>query len=157
MIIVTILILYSHTATSIPSTESFYDILNTTMDATEEEIKKKYRKLALIFHPDKYRFQNFTSNETLADSTAMFLKIQQAYEILSDPERRKQYDLSFEGIKYEIEEDGLFDSYSKYLLGDKKNNDSNISFSLPKSIGNGQYQYKVSMDQLKNWKIEGII
>jgi 3-dehydroquinate synthase len=60
-------------------------------------------------------------------------------------------------VEYEIEEDGLFHSYSKYLLGDKKNNDSNISFSLPKSIGNGQYQCKVSMDQLKNWKIEGII
>lgn len=60
-------------------------------------------------------------------------------------------------VEYEIAEDGLFNSYSKYLLGDKKNNDSNISFSLPKSIGNGQYQCKVSLDQLKNWKIEGII
>ena len=60
-------------------------------------------------------------------------------------------------LGFEIVEDDLFDFYSKYLAGDKKNNDSNISFSLPKSIGNGQYQYKVSMDQLKNWKIEGII
>ena len=42
-------------------------------------------------------------------------------------------------------------------MADKKNNDSHISFSLPKSIGNGQYQWKVSLDQLKNWKIEGII
>jgi 3-dehydroquinate synthase len=60
-------------------------------------------------------------------------------------------------VGYEFIDDNLFDFYSKYLSGDKKNNDSNISFSLPKSIGNGQYQYKVSLDQLKKWKIEGII
>lgn len=60
-------------------------------------------------------------------------------------------------VGYDFSGTDLFDFYSKYLSADKKNNDSNISFSLPKSIGNGQYQWKVSLDQLKNWKIEGII
>jgi len=54
-------------------------------------------------------------------------------------------------------EDDLFDLYLKYIASDKKNVDSNVRFSLPKSIGKGQYQYKVSMEQLKKWKIEGII
>ena len=56
-------------------------------------------------------------------------------------------------------EDGndLFNLYLKYIASDKKNVDSNVIFSLPKSIGKGQYQYKVSIEQLKKWKIEGII
>ena len=59
------------------------------------------------------------------------------------------------GVEYQ--KDDLLEPMSKYLISDKKNTDSNISFSLPQSIGNGQYQYKVSLDQLKKWKIEGII
>ena len=85
------------------------------------------------------------------------LKIALHLENISQEEFNRIAALIKTKVEYEIEEDGLFDSYSKYLLGDKKNNDSNISFSLPKSIGNGQYQCKVSLDQLKNWKIEGII
>ena len=61
--------------------------------------------------------------------------------------------------KLGVVEDGndLFNLYLKYIASDKKNVDSNVIFSLPKSIGKGQYQYKVSIEQLKKWKIEGII
>ena len=62
-----------------------------------------------------------------------------------------------EKVGINVLNDDFFNHYFKYLSADKKNIDSNVSFSLPKSIGNGQYQYKVSMEQLKKWKIEGII
>ena len=88
----------------VSTSETYYDILNVTMGASDEEVKKKYRKLALIYHPDKYRFQNVSADSD-NDGTEMFLKIQQAYEILSDPERRKQYDLSFDGIHYDVHVD----------------------------------------------------
>lgn len=95
-----------------PST--YYEMLNVTINSSEEEIKKSYRKLALIYHPDKYKPTN-RSTECEDDSgycngVDLFLQIQTAYEILSDSERRKQYDLSLDGVQYDIlleESEGL--------------------------------------------------
>jgi curved DNA-binding protein len=57
-----------------------YNILGVAKNATPEEIKKAYRKLASQHHPDK------------GGDTAQFQKIQEAYAILSDPDKRKSYD-----------------------------------------------------------------
>ncbi len=57
-----------------------YQTLGIEKTATQEEIKKAYRKLASINHPDK------------GGDTAIFQKIQAAYEVLGDPTKRKQYD-----------------------------------------------------------------
>jgi len=65
-----------------------YEILGVKSDATIDEIKKAYRKLALKNHPDK--------QQTEADKERcvnVFAKIANAYEILSDEEEREQYDL----------------------------------------------------------------
>ncbi|MDB5257837.1 MAG: dnaJ protein 1 isoform [Chitinophagaceae bacterium] len=62
---------------------SYYDILCVPQYATEEEIRKAYRKQALQFHPDR--------NQS-ADATARFLMILQAYEVLSDKNKRFLYD-----------------------------------------------------------------
>jgi DnaJ-class molecular chaperone len=66
--------------------ESYYKILGLDEKATHEEIKKAYRKLSLIHHPDK--------NKNSSESVKKFHKINEAYETLSDPEKRKMYDLS---------------------------------------------------------------
>jgi len=62
----------------------YYKLLNLPPSATPAEIRKAYYALALLYHPDK--------NST-ADAEVMFKAVVQAYEVLHDPEKRKQYDV----------------------------------------------------------------
>ena len=63
--------------------ENFYDVLGVSRDASEEEIKQAYRKQAAKHHPD-------VSDED--DAEDRFKKIQKAKEVLTDEEKRRQYD-----------------------------------------------------------------
>ncbi len=65
--------------------EDYYEILGIKKDATEAEIKKAYRKLALKWHPDK----NPNNRE---EAEEKFKKINEAYSVLSDKNKRNQYD-----------------------------------------------------------------
>ena len=62
----------------------FYDILGVTKSSTEAEIKKAYRKKAIEFHPDK--------NPGNAEAEENFKKAAEAYEVLSDPQKKAKYD-----------------------------------------------------------------
>ncbi|ODN02863.1 DnaJ subfamily B member 14 [Orchesella cincta] len=68
----------------IKTSKDYYEILGVAKDASDTDLKKAYRKLALQFHPDK--------NKTPGAAEA-FKAIGNAFAILSDPEKRKQYDL----------------------------------------------------------------
>ena len=61
-----------------------YDILGVNRDASDEDIKKSYRKLAMKFHPDR--------NPDSKDAEEKFKEAKEAYEILSEPEKRRAYD-----------------------------------------------------------------
>jgi molecular chaperone DnaJ len=61
---------------------NYYDTLGVTKDATQEEIKNKFRELAKKTHPDK----------TKEDSEEAMVELNKAYEVLSDEERREKYD-----------------------------------------------------------------
>jgi molecular chaperone DnaJ len=63
----------------------YYEILGVSRDADENEIKKAYRKLAKQYHPDLH------PNDKEAE--AKFKEINEAYAVLSDPQKRKQYDM----------------------------------------------------------------
>lgn len=63
----------------------YYDILGVDKNATAEEIKRAYRKQALEWHPDKH-----PDNKEAAEKR--FKEINEAYQILSDPEKRRAYD-----------------------------------------------------------------
>ena len=71
-------------AKSIVAKENFYSILNLEKGCSEDEIKKAYRKLALKVHPDKNKAPS---------AEQAFKKVGQAYACLSDPDKRKHYDL----------------------------------------------------------------
>ena len=64
--------------------KDYYDVLGVARDASSEEIKKAFRKLALKYHPDKAK------DKTAAG--AKFKEINEANEVLSDPEKRRKYD-----------------------------------------------------------------
>ncbi|HHB90645.1 MAG TPA: J domain-containing protein [Anaerolineae bacterium] len=64
--------------------KDYYKILGVPRNATEKEIKKAYRKLARQYHPDA------NPNDPTAEEK--FKEINEAYEVLSDPEKRKRYD-----------------------------------------------------------------
>jgi DnaJ-class molecular chaperone with C-terminal Zn finger domain len=64
-----------------------YEVLGVDKDATPIEIKKSYKKLCLKYHPDKIQQQQQT-----VDDAEKFPKVQFAYSILSDPQRRQRYD-----------------------------------------------------------------
>lgn len=69
--------------------DNYYDILEIDRTAAVEDIKKSYKKLALIHHPDKH--SNASDNET-KEQQEIFKKISVAYEVLSDPVKRRAYD-----------------------------------------------------------------
>jgi molecular chaperone DnaJ len=64
--------------------KSLYDALGVAKTASQDEIKKAYRKLVQQYHPDK--------NPGDAEAENRFKEVQGAYDVLSDPEKRKQYD-----------------------------------------------------------------
>ena len=61
--------------------KNYYDVLGVSKDATKEDIKKAFRKLAHQHHPDKS-----------SGDEAKFKEANEAYQVLSNPEKRKQYD-----------------------------------------------------------------
>src|SRR5215468_9739752 len=64
--------------------KDYYEILNVPREASSEEIKKAFRKLAREYHPD------VAKNKKVAEEK--FKEINEAYEVLSDPTKRKKYD-----------------------------------------------------------------
>lgn len=69
--------------------KDFYEILGVSKDASEEEIKKSYKRAAMKWHPD--RWVNGTDEEKKA-AEEKFKEISEAYEVLSDPQKRANYD-----------------------------------------------------------------
>ncbi len=75
------------------SKEDYYKILGVKRTATEQEIKKAFKKLSLKYHPDKNKDKSEWAKN-------MFIKVANSYEVLSDPEKRKVYDnYGEEGVK----------------------------------------------------------
>lgn len=65
--------------------KDYYSTLGVSQDATEVDIKKAYRKLAMKHHPDRNKQDPVAAEKK-------FKSITEAYETLSDPKKRKQYD-----------------------------------------------------------------
>ena len=66
------------------ATLNYYAVLEVSLQATQDEIKKSYRKLALQYHPDR--------NQGNRQADQKIREVNAAYEILGDPDARKAYD-----------------------------------------------------------------
>jgi DnaJ homolog subfamily C member 3 len=78
----------AHTLLKRSKQKDYYKVLGVSRDADEREIKKAYRKLSKQFHPDKASAQGITPEEAQTKMAA----INEAYEVLSDPELRSRFD-----------------------------------------------------------------
>ncbi|KAJ8899073.1 hypothetical protein K2173_010226 [Erythroxylum novogranatense] len=89
LVVICVLSCYAFVAIS---AKSYYDVLQVKKGASDEQIKRAYRKLALKYHPDK--------NQGNEEASKKFAEINNAYEVLSDSEKRGIYDrYGEEGIK----------------------------------------------------------
>mmetsp|Transcript_37210 Transcript_37210/g.48105 ORF Transcript_37210/g.48105 Transcript_37210/m.48105 type:complete len:249 (-) Transcript_37210:695-1441(-) len=86
----------------------YYDILGVTRNASDAEIKRAYRKLAMKWHPDK--------NQNSAEASQMFQSIGEAYDVLSDKEKKAIFDqYGYEGLRDGIpDQDGNMKGGYKY-------------------------------------------
>jgi DnaJ family protein C protein 9 len=113
-----------------------YKTLGVSNDATEQDIKKSYRKLCLLHHPDK--LQGKTEEEQDASKT-LFEKVQFAHMILSDAKKKKRYDQTesledvadsefdwfeyFSQVKAEITEDSIAKDKKDYVRSSDEEED----------------------------------
>ena len=85
--------------------KDYYEVLGVPKDATEDVIRKAYKKLAIKWHPDKHVDDKKEAEEK-------FKEISEAYSVLSDPKKKREYDtggMDFEGF-------GGFDDFDPFAM-----------------------------------------
>ena len=108
---------------------TYYKILNISEDANLDEIKKAYHKSALKYHPDKNK------NE---DAEKKFKEVVEAYEVLSDPYKKKRYDNSLKHkLNFEFKLSPEILRFSRYFFSDENiEKFTNITQVINKEISN---------------------
>lgn len=83
------------------ASRDYYEVLGVNKNASDEEIKRAYRKLAMKYHPDR--------NPNKKEAEERFKEINEAYAVLSDKEKRKQYDtFGAEGFRQRFTQEDIF-------------------------------------------------
>jgi len=84
--------------------KDYYTLLGVSKTATADEIKKAYRQLALKYHPDR--------NKGDKEAEEHFKEINEAYAVLSEPEKRRQYDMfGAEGFRQRYSQEDIFQGF----------------------------------------------
>ncbi|KAK1412039.1 hypothetical protein QVD17_32991 [Tagetes erecta] len=101
------------------SNQSYYNILGVSIDSSDDEIRRAYRKLAMQWHPDKW-----VKNPTvLGEAKRKFQQIQEAYSVLSDEKKRAIYDVGLYDCYDDDDDEGFVDfmqEMSSLMKNDKK-------------------------------------
>ncbi|MCA1933393.1 MAG: molecular chaperone DnaJ [Calditerrivibrio sp.] len=144
--------------------KNYYEILGVSKSATQDEIKKAYRKLARKYHPDV--------NQNNKEAEIKFKEISEAYAVLSDPDKRREYDsvgheaftssgqgynfsdMNFDDLKnfragnFNFEDifSDIFGGRTRQRAKEKKGEDLSYTMSLPfaVSINGGEYEINIS-------------
>jgi curved DNA-binding protein len=121
--------------------KDYYEILGVSKSASPEDIKKSYRKLALKYHPDR--------NQGDKSAEAKFKEISEAYAVLSDPEKKKQYDMfGAEGFQNRFTQEDIFRGFDfgsifkEFGFGGGGKGQNIFSQIFGGMGGPGQYHYR---------------
>lgn len=108
-------------------TQSYYEVLEVPVNATAEDIKKSYRKLAQKYHPDK--------NPDDKDAETRMKAINEAYTVLSDPKKKQEYDHRNENVKFmPDDEEGLFSFFQREFAAFRNQSFFQISGVVPLTL-----------------------
>lgn len=118
---------------------NYYEILGLQRTATQEEIKLAYRKLSLKFHPDQNQGDQFLAE--------MFKKINEANEVLSNPEKRRNYDLNF--LSNNTNSQSVNSNYSSNINSGKIKELTNIYFEKQQTAYLQQRLFQIAQNQAK--------
>lgn len=121
--------------------DDYYQVLGIDKKASAEEIKKAYRKLAVKWHPDKN-----PNNKTAAEEK--FKKISEAYAVLSDPEKRQNYDNfgSTDQFRQQYSQEDIFKGFDldeilrSFGFGGSKGGGRTTTFRTGRRGGGGAFQ-----------------
>jgi molecular chaperone DnaJ len=102
---------------------SYYEILGLTKESSQEDIDRSYKKKALEHHPDR--------NPGDVDAAAKFLQIQEAYDTLKDPRKRKEYDMRLNG--------GGFNPFGNFNFDIFEHDNLDLRISVPFTLNDTIY------------------
>ena len=106
------------------SKKDFYEVLGVSKTATDDEIRKAYKKLAIKWHPDKN-----PDNKTVAEEK--FKEISEAYSVLSDPKKKQEYDnggVSFQDFDFDVVDP--FKMFENFFSGFHNHHNKNHGFGF---------------------------
>lgn len=124
--------------------KDYYSILGVSINSTEAQIKKAYRDLALKYHPDR--------NNSLW-ATEIMKKINEAYDVLSDKQKRFSYDHRNDSAEVGYSFNDIYETHSKYsdYVKEKKNsNNKSRSSYYYDNKNNGYYNFN-NQDKHNNY------
>jgi curved DNA-binding protein len=134
--------------------KDYYKILEVSKSASKDEIKKAYRKLALKYHPDH--------NKGDKAAEAKFKDLSEAYAVLSDPEKKKQYDMfGAEGFQNRFSQEDIFRSFdfgsifSEFGFGGGGRSQNIFSQMFGGTGGPGQRHYRTGGFRGQNQAMKG--
>ena len=108
-------------------TKNYYKLLGLTKNSSEKDIKKSYRKLALQYHPDK--------NPNNKEAEEIFKKIAEAYQVLSDKNKRADYDNVSTQRPFVFTKQQNFNPFNIFKHFQQQNTGPmNFSFNIPQAL-----------------------
>lgn len=136
--------------------KNYYDILGVSKNASDEEIKSAYRKLALKWHPDRHVNNSPDKKE---EAEQKFKDIAEAYGVLSDPEKKKNYDMfgtadGSPGMEWGGFPGGFpsgfggFDDVFNLFSGRRRSNAN--AHNVPEPGASINYSFGVSLEEIYN-------